>query len=209
MENTAQFDLNTALRLWLERLGQSPQVKAENLRELEAHLRDSVVQLKTKGLSSEESFLVATHRAGNPAQLEQEFAKVNRSPSNFIIHGLILIYFSVICWFAWLTLHLPQMVQALMIARAKLVSNATGYGMLPGFTQMMLALRDFMFVPPLLALVYCLYVWFQKSTVKNSWTGFFAVATATLVFILLPTLVAVLLPVISFMNQLPANIFQR
>ena len=98
MENISQFDLNRALQLWLARLGQSPQVKAENLTELESHVRDSVLQLQTKGLSSEESFLVATHRVGSPEKLEPEFAKVNRSPWNMIIHGVILAFFSVGCW---------------------------------------------------------------------------------------------------------------
>ena len=207
METASQFDLGSALQHWLEQLSQSPQVKAENLKELEAHVRDSVGQLQMKGLSSEESFLVATRRAGNPAQLEPEFAKVNRSPWNLVVHGLILIFFSVICWFVWGTLHLPQMMQG-AIARTGAITEATGYGRLPGFTEMMVSLRNFMFIPPLLALAYCLYVCFRKSNVKNSWTGFFAITTAVLIFILLPTLIAVLLPVISFMNELPASIFK-
>lgn len=66
MATVSQFDLNLALQLWLARLGQSPQIKAENLTELESHVRDSVIQLQSKGLSSEESFLVATHRVGSP-----------------------------------------------------------------------------------------------------------------------------------------------
>jgi hypothetical protein len=110
METASQFNLNSALHQWLERLGQSPQVKMENLKELESHIRDSVVQLQTKGLSSEESFLVATHRVGSTAKLEPEFAKVNRNPLNQILHGLILIFFSVGCWFLWALLNFPQMM---------------------------------------------------------------------------------------------------
>ena len=49
-------------------------------------------------------------------------------------------------------------------------SKAT-VGPLPAFTLLMVGLRDFLFVPPLLALVYCLYVWFRKSDVKISWIG--------------------------------------
>jgi len=208
MENTAQFDLNFALRLWLERLGQSPQVETENLRELEVHVRDSVVHLQTKGLSSEESFLVATHRVGNPALLEPEFAKINRNPWNSIVHGLILIFFSAVCWLVWATLHLPGRTMQGIMARAGLISKATGFGLQPGFTQMMVTFSHFMYIPPLLALAYCLYVWFRKPSTKNSWTGFFAITTATLIFILLPTVVAILLPVIVVLNHLPANIFQ-
>ncbi|MBI3848791.1 MAG: hypothetical protein HY298_00660 [Verrucomicrobia bacterium] len=204
MENVSQFDLNTALRRWLELLRQSPQVKAENLQELESHVRDSVVQLQSKGLSSEESFLIATHRAGSPEKLEPEFAKVNRNPWNMIVHGLILVFFSVVCWFLWGTLHLPQMTQG-MLARLGAVDQATGYGALPAFTRMMMGLGNLMFVPPLLAFIYCLYVWFQKSSVKSSWMGFFASTTAVLIFITLPTLIAVVLPLIDLLNHLPAK----
>lgn len=201
METTAPFDLNHALHSWLDCLSQSPQVKADDLKELESHVRDSVGQLQMKGLSSEESFLVATHRVGNPVRLEPEFAKVNRSPLNAIIHGLILTFFSVSCWFLWGVLHLPQMTQG-MLARAGAIDAATGNGQLPGFTMLMVTLRDFIFIPPLLALGYCLYLWFRKSGTKGSWTGFFATTTATLIFIMLPTLIAVVLPVIALLNRL-------
>lgn len=207
MENTARFDLNIALQYWLERLGQSPQIKTENLCELESHIRDSVDQLQLKGLSSEESFLVATHRAGNPAQLEPEFSKVNPNPWNIAIHGLILVFFSVVCWFIWGALHLPQMMQG-MIARTGHIDAVTGTGQLPGFTQMMVGIRDLMFLPPLLALIYCLFVCFRKSNAKNSWFGFFAATTSALIFIMLPTLIALLLPVIHFINLLPASLFK-
>src|SRR5438045_5363378 len=110
MKNISECDLNIALRQWLEKFGQSPQVKVENLNELESHIRDSVVQLQTKGLSSEESFLVATHRVGSPDQLEPEFAKVNRNPLNMVIHGLILVFFSLGCWFLWWVMQVPRMM---------------------------------------------------------------------------------------------------
>src|SRR5690348_11240878 len=89
MENISEFDLNVALQQWLARLGQSPQVKVENLKELESHVRDSVVQLQCRGLSSEESFLIATHRVGKPEKLELEFGKVNRNPRALFVHALI------------------------------------------------------------------------------------------------------------------------
>jgi hypothetical protein len=202
METTAPFDLNIALQHWRERLGQSPEIKSESLTELESHVRDSVGQLEIKGLSSEESFLIATRRVGSPAQLEPEFAKMNPSPWNLVVHGLILVVFSVVCWFVWGTLQLPRMMSA---ATAKAAGGAVP---LPAFTEMMTGIGHYLFIPPLLALGYCLYVWFRKSTAKSSWIGFFAVTTATLIFIALPTLVAVLLPVIDFMNRLPTKIFQ-
>jgi|SRR5208283_4786223 len=191
MEHVSQFDLNAALRLWLERLGQSPQVKVENLKELESHVLDSVTQLQTKGLSSEESFLIATHRAGSPAQLEPEFAKVNRSPLNKIIHGLILVVFSVGCWLLWAILHLPNLMRPAPQGRP-----------LPGFTQFMVGCGSYWAVPPLLAAGYCPYVWTRKHGGRSSWMGFFAATIAILFFLILPTLIAILLPMIDFMNQL-------
>lgn len=204
MENISEFNLNLALQHWLARLGESPQVKAENLKELESHVCDSMSQLEGKGLSSEESFLVATHRVGSPEKLEPEFAKVNRNPWSLIVHGLILVFFSVVCWLLWGTLHLPQMTQA-MLARLGVVDQVTGYGALPAFTRMMMGLGNFMFVPPLLAFIYCLYVWFRKSSVKSSWMGFFASTTAFLIFITLPTLIAVVMPLIALVKHLPAK----
>jgi hypothetical protein len=194
MENASQFDLNIALQHWLERLGQSPQVKAENLNELESHVRDSVGQLQCKGLSSEESFLVATHRVGSLAKIEPEFAKINRSPWNMIIHGLILAFFSVGCWFLWVILHFPHMM-ALKNGRP-----------LPAFTQFVVGCGLlYLFVPPLLAAGYCVYVWTRKHGGRSSWMGFFAITMAALFAITLPTLVAILLPVIDFMNYLGAK----
>ena len=191
MENISEFDLNIALRQWLDRFGQSPQVKVENLNELESHLRDSVVQLQCKGLSSEESFLVATHRVGNPEKLEPEFAKVNRNPRNLVIHALILIFFSIVCWFLWALLHVPEMMMAAIVPRQ-----------LPAFTRLVVGcgLR-FLAVPPLLALVYCMYVRLRRSHPKSSWIGFFAITTALLILITLPVILAILLPVIDFMNN--------
>jgi hypothetical protein len=189
METTTPFDLNTALRLWLERLGQSPQIKLENLRELESHVRDSVAQLETKGLSSEESFLIATHRVGSPAKLEPEFAKVNRRPLNLVIHGLILIFLSLGCWFLWAILHFPQM----MTARSGMA--------LPAFTRFMIGCGPYLSVPAGLAAVYCGWIWMRKSLKGSSWMGFFATTMAMLTLFALLTLIAVFLPVIAFINQ--------
>ena len=73
----SEFELETAVRGWRDRLSQSPQFRAENLNELEAHLRDSIAVLLNQRLTDEEAFLIATHRIGCAAALEPEFAKVN------------------------------------------------------------------------------------------------------------------------------------
>jgi hypothetical protein len=203
METSSTFDLNASLSLWLTRFAQSPHVRNDNVAEMESHVRDSVAKLHSHGLSEEEAFLVAIRRVGSAARLEPEYAKINRDWKNWIAHGLILIFFSVVCWFVWGTLQLPRMMMA---ATAKAAGGAV---VLPAFTQIMAAIGHYMFIPPLLALAYCIYVSFRKSGAKNSWIAFFAVTTAALIFIALPTLIAVLLPLIDFVNRLPVRIFSQ
>jgi hypothetical protein len=190
MENIAQFDLNLALRQWLARLGQSPQVKAENLKELESHVRDSVVQLQTKGLSSEESFLVATHRVGSPEKLEPEFAKVNRNPLNLIIHGVILVFFSVGCFFLWGVMMVPRMMVVVLRDPP-----------MPAFTRLLMDYSPFLAVPPLLALVYCLIALSKKTNVKTSWMGFFAATFGAILLLAFPIILAVLLPFVDWISR--------
>jgi hypothetical protein len=78
MENSPVFNLNHALHRWRDGLSQSPHFREENLAELEAHLRDSVAEWQSRGLTDEEAFLLAARRLGNPVRLDTEFAKVNR-----------------------------------------------------------------------------------------------------------------------------------
>ncbi len=77
METTTPFDLNRAISHWRDELAQSSAFRAENLDELEAHLRDSVATLQGRELSPEEAFLIATKRVGSGALLGKEFGKVN------------------------------------------------------------------------------------------------------------------------------------
>jgi hypothetical protein len=77
MEKTTPFDLNHAIKRWRETLAQSPAFRSENLDELETHLRDSVVDLQSRGLSPGEAFVIATKRVGNNEALEREFGRVN------------------------------------------------------------------------------------------------------------------------------------
>jgi hypothetical protein len=77
MENTARFDLNRAIADWRNHLGESPAYRADDLEEMESHLRDAADQLRIAGLTDEEAFLVATRRVGPARVLEAEFAKIN------------------------------------------------------------------------------------------------------------------------------------
>jgi hypothetical protein len=191
MEHISEFDLNTALRGWLEALAQSPHFQKENVAELESHVRDSVGQLQSHGLSAEESFLIATRRVGSMEKLEGEFAKVNPSPLNKIIHGVILVCFGWACLCLWGMVNLTFNTYAHMGR------------LLPAFTQFIYELRSLFWLLPALAAVYCLFVWFRKNSRRHSWVGFFAVMAGVLVVISFSTVLAVWLPLLDFINHLP------
>src|SRR6185295_4022821 len=183
-----QFDLNASLAFWLERLAQSPHLRNENVAEMEAHVRDSVISLQSQGLSEEESFLIAVRRVGKVARLETEFRKVNPGRWNKIIHVLLLIFVAAGCWFLWGTLKIAVMA-------------GLGHDV-PAFTRLAIALRDAFVIPPLIALVYCLVVFLRHENARNSWMGFFAAAAGFLILFALPVAVAVYLPLIDRLNHL-------
>lgn len=176
-----QFDLNAAILGWQEKLKQSPQFRAENLAELESHVRDAVARLQGQELSEEESFLIATRRIGSVEQLATEFEKVNRNPMNKIIHGLVLVFFGIACFHLWALLRMAE--RAMYDHR------------LPPFTQLCFQLRPALFVLLLLALAWCGFVWFRKAESRSSWVGFFAVTTAVIILIVFPVVIGILLPI--------------
>ena len=197
IENLSLFDLNASLNLWLEKLAQSPHFRNENVAEMETHVRDSVTKLHSQGLSEEESFLIAIRRVGSIGKLEPEFAKVNRNRRSIIAHGLVLAFFSIGCLFLWWVLLVPQMMEGMLV---KMSAQP-----LPAFSRLVMGCGSFLYVPPLLAAAYCIYVWIRKSRPTSSWMGFFATTVAILVLLTLLTVFAGLLPVIAFLNQLPAK----
>jgi signal peptidase I len=77
MENQTSFDLSGAIQNWRRNLAQSAAFRSADLDELEAHLRDAIPGLQAVGLSTEESFLIASRRIGTRHTLELEFGKIN------------------------------------------------------------------------------------------------------------------------------------
>jgi len=75
MENETPFDLESAIRKWRDSLLQSSRLRAEELEELELHLRDSVIALQKRGLSEDEAWIIAQKRLGQRETLKKEFAK--------------------------------------------------------------------------------------------------------------------------------------
>jgi len=219
MATAIQFDLNIAFHNWRETLRQSPHFRAENLEELEAHLRDSVTVLQSKGLAPDEAFLIGTRRVGTLEALEGEFAAENggrgwrntlraffHNYKNRLLHLLILAYFAFGCWLLWGCLRVSQMMEP-VTARAYNLAKVNYLGA-PAFSRLFWGLKDYWYLPPLFAALYCGYVWTRKSAAKSSWFAFFSFGTAFLFLLLIPILIAAELPIISFLNGLPPKAFQ-
>jgi hypothetical protein len=71
------FDLNRAVLAWKSELAGEPGVSAENVRELEVHLLESIAALKGCGLNDQEAFLKARQQLGSMSKIGAEFAKDN------------------------------------------------------------------------------------------------------------------------------------
>jgi EamA domain-containing membrane protein RarD len=52
-----------------------------------------------------------------------------------------------------------------------------------------------------LAVGYCIYVWVRKAKRPASWTGFLATTMCALVLVLLPSIVAIYIPLVDFLNR--------
>lgn len=73
-------ELTAARAAWTNALRARDSISAEHFRELEAHLDDTMADLRTRGLTAEEAFLIGTRRLGAPVALAAEFEKAgNRS----------------------------------------------------------------------------------------------------------------------------------
>ena len=127
MENQTSFDLNLAIQRWRAELAKSSGFSADDLDELESHIRDSESSLQAQGLTAEEAFLIAIRRTGSGDLLAAEFATVNGSTVGldrllWMIIGSITLsaFWSLTATlvvagtgFAWLALVIPAFVMIL------------------------------------------------------------------------------------------------
>src|SRR5680860_433762 len=60
---------------WRAYVAKAPAVNGRDVDELEAHLRDQIVELDAAGLTADEAFLVAVKRMGDLDTLSREFAR--------------------------------------------------------------------------------------------------------------------------------------
>lgn len=71
------FNVDEHIQQWRRELSNTEVCHDSDLEELEIHMRDEISSLSDQGLSSEEAFIIASHRLGNGTNLTREFAKVN------------------------------------------------------------------------------------------------------------------------------------
>src|SRR5579859_5283492 len=77
MENPPRFDLKDALLRWRRELAGQPGLAAEDVRELETHLWESLSEFRRCGLTEEEAFARAREKLGSVAEVGAEFSKDN------------------------------------------------------------------------------------------------------------------------------------
>ena len=107
---------------------------------------------------------------------------------NKIIHGVIAGFFAFACWCLWGMLTLISQVMGRVSEHP------------PGFTQIIVGLRPLFVILPIVAATYCFFVWVRKPDSRHPWVPFFAGAMGILMLVTLPTMIAVWLPVIQFIE---------
>jgi hypothetical protein len=76
---------------------------------------------------------------------------------------------------------------------------------MPGFSSVCMSLRPLVIALPILAAIYCLWVWFRKADRVPSWVGFFAVTTAAFVLVTFPVTLGAYFSLLSVVAGLPAK----
>ncbi len=70
-----ELELEGDIAQWRAFIGRGPAVDGRDLDELEAHLRDQIIDLHGTGLAADEAFLIAIKRMGGVDELSREFAR--------------------------------------------------------------------------------------------------------------------------------------
>jgi len=118
---------------------------------------------------------------------------------NKVMHAVVLLVFGAACGLLLLILKLPSMV---LPAIARLPSVPPGQAVLPAFTRFCMAVGPVLVATlALLALGYCIYVWVRKAERSPSWTAFLSTTMCALVLVLLPSIVAIYIPLVDFLNR--------
>jgi drug/metabolite transporter superfamily protein YnfA len=77
---------------------------------------------------------------------------------------------------------------------------------MPAFTQLCIGLGPGLLLGLAIAAGgYCVWVWTRKGDNRSSWVGFLATAGAALGLLMLPTIVAIYLPLADALNRLASK----
>lgn len=114
---------------------------------------------------------------------------------NKIAHAFVLLFFGVGCWLVWALLQLPRMVRLHGVELH-----------LPAFTKFCMDIGPAVVIALLaLATGYCFWVWLRKTVAAGSWVGFLATATGSLLLLILPIVVALYLPLVNALQNIPGK----
>src|SRR5437667_28014 len=109
---------------------------------------------------------------------------------NKILHAVILVFFGFGCWFLSHMLKMPTMV-----------APSSG-AIMPPFTRLCVEYGPLLMAGlAVSALAYCIYVWTRKADNRATWLGFLATALSALVLVLMPTVVAMYITLVDFINR--------
>lgn len=115
------------------------------------------------------------------------------------MHAVVLVVFGGACWFVSMILKLPLMVQP---AIGRVSSVTPEQVVLPAFTRLCMGAGPILLgALAVLAVAYCIFVWVRKAERPAPWTGFLATTMSALVLVLLPTIVAIYIPLLDFLNR--------
>ena len=115
------------------------------------------------------------------------------------MHAVVLVLFGGACWFVSLILKLPLMVQP---AIARVSSVPPEPVVLPAFTRLCMGAGPILLgALAVVAVAYCIFIWVRKAERPAPWTGFLATTMSALVLVLLPTIVAIYIPLVDFLNR--------
>ncbi len=121
-------------------------------------------------------------------------SKLQRVIMNKTMHGIVLAFFAFACWCVAIILKLPRMV-------APKISHP-----LPAFSRFCMGVGPIVLLGlVLLALGYCLFVWLRTAETRSSWVAFLAASVSMVVLSMMPTVIAIYLPIVDFIHTLPRS----
>ncbi|HSH94793.1 MAG TPA: hypothetical protein VK968_11655 [Roseimicrobium sp.] len=112
---------------------------------------------------------------------------------NKILHGLIAALFAFACLGLWGILNLTK------------IGFTPALTTLPRFTQWCIEMRPILVVMPAIIGAYCIFVWCRKNVPQDAWLKFFAGSMMTLLLLAIPTMFAVCIPMVVFVDKTMAH----